>query len=126
MTYNVANAEFLMLTLQASNIQYDIMRLAHLQQKLTMETAQISEQKARKMTFFLQSVDQEADLLTEVDFSAAFIDLDKQAAIIQAKEKQINTQKLYSETKLKEIEARKESVKKLKEQETKEIALSSK
>ena len=114
-----------MLTEYIANLQFGLLALAHKQQKLSMESAQIAEEEARKMTLYWNNLDSEVAIKEALDleFGEQFIELDKAAAQIHALEKQIEAEKLNLESRLKQAEAMNESNDKLLQQATKEIAI---
>ena len=124
MALSISNAEFLMLTMQKSDCQYQMMEIMHQMQQLAMETSRASEKQAKVMNMYLQRMDESPELASEIDFQEAFLNLDEDAAQIQMKDKLLNSKKLNIETKLKAIEAREESVKKQKEANLKNICIS--
>lgn len=114
-----------MLTEYIANLQFGLLALTHKQQKLTMESAQIAEEESRKMTLYWNNIDSEVSIKEALDleFGEQFIELDKAAAQIQAMEKEIESEKLNLESRLKQAESMNDSNDKLLQQATKEIAI---
>ena len=125
MSFATSSLQKQMLTEFIANIQFGLMAIVHKQQKLSMEAAQIAEDQARQMTLYWNNLDSEYTITEalSLEFGEQFMELDQAAAQIHALEKQLDTQKIQLESKLKQAEAMNESNDKLLQQATKEIAI---